>query len=260
MIPKKIHYCWFGRGKMPDLALRCIESWQKVLPAFEIIRWDEDSFDVTSNEYVREAYEARQFAFVTDYVRLYAMYTQGGVYMDTDVEVLRPLDPYLECEAFSGFENVHSIPTGIMASEKGFAGFGDLLSSYKDRRFVMEDGSFDVTTNVEMITDYYLKRGLVRDNTFQVVDGFTLYPNIVFCPYKHEIGSRWFRKETVTIHHKSGSWLTDERRRLCDGSFAPLRLSFKRVMLNVLGKQAMDKILLARYRSAECRQNKKAEF
>lgn len=256
MIPKTIHYCWFGRGVMPELAQRCIESWERVLPEYEIVRWDEDSFDIDSNRYVREAYDARKFAFVSDYVRLYAMYTQGGVYMDTDVEVLRTLDPYLECKAFSGFENVHSIPTGIMASEKGFPGFGDLLEAYEGKRFILPDGSFDLTTNVEMITDYYLERGLVRNNTYQVVDGFVLYPNIVFCPYKHEVGSRWFEQSTVTIHHKNGSWLTDEAQRKRSGSFASMKESVKRTLLNILGKPTVDRILLARYRSVERGKNK----
>jgi len=256
MIPKTIHYCWFGRGNMPDLAQRCIESWQTVLPDYEIVRWDEDTFDVSSNRYVREAYEARKFAFVSDYVRLHALYTKGGVYMDTDVEVLKPLDAFLDNKAFSGFENVHSIPTGIMASEKGFSGFGDLLEAYESKRFLKPDGSLDITTNVEMITDYYLARGLVRDNTFQVVEGFALYPNVVFCPYKHEIGSRWFEESTVTIHHKNGSWLTDKVRMRRSGPLASFKEGVKRSMLNVLGKPAVDRILLARYRSVERRRSK----
>ena len=120
----------------------------------------------------------------------------------------------------------------------------------------MPDGSFDLTTNVEMITDYYLERGLVRNNTYQVVDGFVLYPNIVFCPYKHEVGSRWFEQSTVTIHHKNGSWLTDEAQRKRSGSFASMKESVKRTLLNILGKPTVDRILLARYRSVERGKNK----
>ena len=119
MIPKVIHYCWFGRGKMPEMALKCIESWKKYLPEYKIKEWNEDNFDLDMYPYVREAYDNRKFAFVTDVVRLYALYNEGGIYMDTDVEVLKSLDPFLHHNAFSGFEDDKNIPTGIMASEKG---------------------------------------------------------------------------------------------------------------------------------------------
>lgn len=136
MIPKVIHYCWFGRGKMPELANKCIESWKKYCPEYEIIEWNEDNFDVNCCPYVKEAYESRRFAFVTDYVRLYAMYTQGGIYMDTDVEVVRNLDEFLGHQGFSGFESETQIPTGIMAGEKGFPLFKDLLAYYDGRHFL----------------------------------------------------------------------------------------------------------------------------
>lgn len=250
MIPKTIHYCWFGRSPLPDLAVKCIQSWKDVLPDYEIVRWDEDSFDINSNSYAREAYDSKKFAFVADYVRLYALYTQGGIYMDTDVEVLKPLDTYLSYKAFSGFENVFSIPTGIMACEKGFEGFGELLRQYDERSFLLPDGSMDMTTNVKTITNYYLERGLKRNNTFQVIEGFALYPNIVFCPYKHEIGSRYFSK-TVTIHHKYGSWIPlEERKRFKGGSGWRAKEALKRCLLNVLGKRAFDQVLLAKYHLA----------
>ena len=104
MIPKIIHYCWFGGGDKPELAVKCIESWKKYLSDYEIKEWNEENFDITQNQYVREAYENRKFAFVTDYVRLYAIYTEGGVYMDTDVEVIGSYDLFLHHHAFSGFE------------------------------------------------------------------------------------------------------------------------------------------------------------
>ena len=127
MIPKIIHYCWFGGNELPEMAKRCINSWKQVLPEYKIIRWDESNFDIC-NTYVKEAYENKKYAFVTDYVRLYTMYTYGGIYMDTDVEVLKPLDKFLVNKAFSGFENYMNIPTGIMACEKGYPDFKELLS------------------------------------------------------------------------------------------------------------------------------------
>jgi len=120
MIPKVIHYCWFGRGKMPQLAQTCMESWGKYLHDYKLKLWDEDSFDINSVHYVKEAYQSRKFAFVTDYVRLYALFNEGGIYMDTDVEVLKSFDDLLYLPAFSGYESnkFSSFPTGIMASEK----------------------------------------------------------------------------------------------------------------------------------------------
>ena len=105
MIPKKIHYCWFGGNPLPPLAVKCIESWKKYLPDYEIKEWNESNFDLNYNDYVREAYEAKKWAFITDVVRLYAMVTEGGIYMDTDVEVLKPLDELLQYDAVSGFES-----------------------------------------------------------------------------------------------------------------------------------------------------------
>ena len=167
MIPKVIHYCWFGRGQKPEQALMCIESWKKYLPGYELKEWNEDNFDITQNQYVCEAYENRKFAFVTDYVRLYALYHDGGVYMDTDVEVIGSYDQFLHHHAFSGFETDGNVPTGMMAAEKGSVWAKELLDQYDDRKFVMEDGSFDMTTNTTVITNYMLEKGLKLNNKYQ---------------------------------------------------------------------------------------------
>ena len=118
MIPKKIHYCWFGKGEKPKLVKDCIDSWKKNCHDYEIIEWNEDNFDININAYVKEAYECKKYAFVTDFVRLFVLKKYGGVYMDTDVEVIKSLDGFLKHHAFSSFENNDYIPTGIMASEK----------------------------------------------------------------------------------------------------------------------------------------------
>ena len=207
MIPKIIHYCWFGRGKKPQQALDCIASWKKILPEYEIKEWNEDNFDLDRYPYAREAYDNRKFAFVTDVVRLYALYNEGGIYMDTDVEVLKPLDPFLHHIAFSGFENDTSIPTGIMASEKDSVWAKENLDCYKGRHFVKPDGSFDMTTNVETITNHLLKYGLKRNNSYQdFPDLVTMYPKDYFCPKSYKDGRIYLTENTVTIHHFAGSW------------------------------------------------------
>lgn len=208
MIPKVIHYCWFGRGEKPELAKKCIASWCKFLPDYEIKEWNEDNFDINCNQYVKEAYESRKFAFVTDYVRLYAIYTEGGVYMDTDVEVLKTFDPFLHHHAFSGFETDGNVPTGMMAGEKGSIWAKDLLDGYRNRKFIQDDGTFDMRTNTEVITSYMLSKGLIQNNTYQDFPGLcTMYPADFFCPKDHRTGKIKCTKNSVCIHHFAGSWL-----------------------------------------------------
>ena len=210
MIPKTIHYCWFGGNKLPPLAKKCIKSWRKYCKEYEIIRWDESNFDISSAPlYVRQAYEAKKWAFVSDYVRLWAMVNYGGIYMDTDVEVIKPLDRFLKHQAFSGFEDEVNIPTGIMACEKDFVLFKKLLHYYDDAEFIKKDGSLDATNNVEIITNMCLQIGLHQNNTFQILDGFALYPNDYFCPKSYVDGMIRKTDNTATIHHFNSSWLSE---------------------------------------------------
>lgn len=210
MIPKIIHYCWFGGNPLPDLAQKCIASWKKYLSDYEIKEWNESNFDINSNVYVKEAYEARKFAFVTDYVRLYAMYHEGGIYMDTDVEVIKPLDGLLKYEAVSGFESPTQIPTGLMACRKGYHFFKELLDDYSDIHFIRPDGSFDLTTNVTRITEHCLKYGLKQNNILQTINGFTLLPKDYLCPKSYQDGKIYLTENSYTIHHFAGSWVGQE--------------------------------------------------
>jgi len=207
MIPKIIHYCWFGRGEMPPLAKKCMASWKKYLPEYKVKLWNEDNFDLSAYPYVQEAYQNRKFAFVTDVVRLYALYTEGGVYMDTDVEVLKSLDDFLVNPAFSGFEDEKNVPTGIMAAEKNSLWAKENLEYYNGRHFIKEDGSFDLTTNVTAITNYMVEHGLQRNNTLQTFPGLiTIYPKDYFCPINPRTRRAELTAHTATIHHFMGSW------------------------------------------------------
>ena len=212
MIPKIIHYCWFGRGPKPKLAKRCIESWKKYCPDYEIKEWNEDNFDLDMYPYVREAYDNRKFAFVTDVVRLYALLNEGGIYMDTDVEVLKPLDSLCEYEAVSGFEAEARIPTGLMACRGGHPLFQEMLNDYDGLHFVRKDGSLDMTTNVTRITNVCLRHGFIPNGKLQTVAGFTLLPQDYLCPKDWDTKIIHLTKNTLCIHHFDGSWVPKSRR------------------------------------------------
>lgn len=212
MIPKRIHYCWFGGNPLPELAQKCIASWKKYCPDYEIIEWNEENFDVNCNDYVREAYDAKKWAFVSDFVRLYALVNEGGIYMDTDVEVIKPLDELLQYEALSGFESKTGIPTGLMACREGQKIFKEFLDEYKDIHFRRSDGSLDTTTNVTRITNICLKYGLKLNNTKQTIEGFTLLPSDYLCPKDYETGIIHLTDNTFCIHHFDGSWVSEEEK------------------------------------------------
>ena len=213
MIPKIIHYCWFGRGPMPELAIKCIESWHNHMPDYEYKLWNEDNFDVNSVPYVKEAYEARKYAFVTDYVRLYALYTEGGVYMDTDVEVLKPYDDLLGLSGFTGYEGSKYLPpvTGTMASEAGNLWVKEQLDAYDGIHFLLEDGTMDTTTNTIRISEIMKKGGFVQNGKKQVYKDMHIFPVEYFCP-RQTTGEILLTENTYCDHRFMGSW--DETRKL----------------------------------------------
>lgn len=208
MIPKIIHYCWFGRGSMPDLAIKCIGSWHKYLPEYEYRLWNEDTFNVDSVPYVKEAYEARKFAFVTDYVRLWALNEYGGVYMDTDVEILKPLDSLLELPAFTGYEaSTSGAPvTGLMASAPNGVWVQEQLHAYDGRHFKLGDGTYDMTTNTVIITDIMAKNGFIANGKYQVYkNDLHVFPVDYFCPLTSTRVLK-LTSNSYCIHHFAGSW------------------------------------------------------
>lgn len=212
-IPKIIHYCWFGGKAKPPLAEKCIASWKAFCPDYEIMEWNEENFDLsTAPLYVHQAYEAGRWAFVTDYVRLVALVKFGGVYMDTDVEVVKPLDPYLGHEAFAGFESDKGVQTGLLACTPGFPLFRAFLAHYDTARFLREDGTQDTTTNVEVLTRLCRERGLQMNDRYQVVEGLAVYPREYFCPVDFDTEKLKRTRKTVTIHWFSASWQTEEER------------------------------------------------
>lgn len=207
MIPKTIHYCWFGRGPMPELALKCIETWHKYLPDYKYKLWNEDNFDVNSVPYTKEAYECKKYAFVTDYVRLYALYKEGGIYMDTDVEVLKPYDDLLYLSGFTGYEGSKTLPpvTGTMASEAGNAWVKEQLDSYEGCHFINEEGIPDLMTNTTRISTIMKAGGFVQDGKKQVYKDMHIFPVEYFCP-RQTTGEILMTENTYCDHHFMGSW------------------------------------------------------
>lgn len=235
MIPKKVHYCWFGKGQLPELATKCIESWKKFLPDYDFVLWNEENFDVNSILYVKQAYENRKFAFVTDYVRLYALYTNGGVYMDTDVEVLKSYNEFLHHPAFSGFETDGNVPTGMMAAEKGSVWAKELLSYYDDKEFIKSNGEFDMTTNTSIITNYMLTKGIKLNNTYQeFTDLVVMYPSEYFCPKDHRTGEIKTTSNSYCIHHFAMSWIDPKVKRLSDT---------KKMLMKIIGVNTVNKMV-----------------
>lgn len=216
MIPKIIHWCWFGGNPIPDDVKRYLASWQRYCPDYRIICWNEENFDVTQNAYCQEAYEAKKWAFVADYVRLKVLWDYGGFYLDSDVELLKPLDSFLSYQALSGYESEDAIPTGLMAAEPHNEWIGMLLSDYDHLHFRQENGSIDLTTNVARITQRTVERYGIEPNNQKTVfggGGMVLFPKDYFCPKDAATGDIQLTPHTYAIHHFAGSWLSAREKR-----------------------------------------------
>lgn len=215
MIPKILHYCWFGKGEMPELVQTCIASWHTHMPDWEYRLWSEENFDIASApQYVREAYAAKKYAFVSDYVRLWALEQEGGVYLDTDVEVVRSFDPLLSDTAFIGLEESLALLPGtcVMGCEAHCQWVIDMLSTYKDAKFMREDGTFDMTTNVQRMGVKMIEGGLLHERKKQYLPlwGVRVYTHDYFSPIT---STRVMRKtkNTYCIHRFAGSWVDGKK-------------------------------------------------
>ena len=206
MIPKIIHYCWFGGKEKPEDVLKMIASWKKHCPDYEIKEWNETNFDIHLNRYTEEAYQQKKWAFVSDVARLWALVHEGGVYMDTDVEVIRPLDKLLANKAFIGFEGTQWIGTNLMGTEPHNAFLQAFLEDYNHRNFTNPDGTLNQPTNVEEITSRFLSQhNLERNGKQQQAGDFTVYPTDYFSPYDYINGKVRTTAKTYSIHWFSQS-------------------------------------------------------
>lgn len=213
-IPKVIYYCWFGKGSMPSLAEKCIESWRKYCPQYKIVCINEENFDITQNKYAKQAYEAGKWAFVSDYARLKVLYEQGGVYFDTDVELIKPIDKLIEENGYMGFDDNGVISTGLgFACEKGNEVVGALLADYDDIPFILPDGSYDLTPCPDRNTKVLLNLGMDINNKNQIFMGIRMLPEDFLCPMKYYTGKKKITKNTYSIHHFSASWISATAKR-----------------------------------------------
>ena len=212
MVPKTIHYCWFGHGEMPQLAKDCIASWHKYMPGWEYKLWNEDNFDVYSVPYTKEAYEAEKYAFVSDYVRLYALNKEGGVYFDVDFEAYKPFDDLLHWNAFAGFEGSKFSPLmmGVIASCRDGIWVKEQLGHYHGRHFVNGDGSLDLTTNVKFVTENMRMNGFVQNGKEQDYKDLHVFPVDYFCP--RQTTGEYFRTENTYCEHKGLDSWTDPKK------------------------------------------------
>lgn len=210
MIPKIIHYCWFGKNPLPELALKCIDSWKKFFPDYEIKQWNEDNYDVNKISYTKEAYSEKKYAFVSDYARFDILYEYGGIYFDTDVEVIKDMSEILKRGAFAGIESAGALNAGLgIASPAASPIFKEVLESYLNEHFVNQDGTKNLTTVVERVSKIFKNHGFTDEIKIQEVCGITIYPMEYFCPKDYKNGKLNITENTVSIHHYDGSWLED---------------------------------------------------
>ena len=217
MIRSVIHYCWFGRKPLPDLAQRCVASWRQHMPQCEVRRWDEDNFDVHAVPYTAEAYRLGKYAFVSDYARLWILYHHGGIYLDTDVELLKPLDDMLEQGPFMGQEQpedpsdraLHCAMGLGMACQAGHPFVARMLQHYQSAHFVTwtgQQGATIVDTVRQLMADEPIEPvgdGIVR------AAGFNIYPWPWLCPMNYFTGELKLQPQSHAIHHYAASWVDD---------------------------------------------------
>ena len=212
------------RNILPDEAKRCIDSWKKYCPDYQIIEWNESNFDVNCCAYVKEAYEAGKWAFVSDYARFDILYRYGGIYFDTDVEMINSIDDILEKGSFMGREDINeeiakqdkviAVNPGIgLAADPGLELYKEILDCYNQKHFYNSDGSFNQTTVVEFTTNILKKYGLKAKNEIQCINGIYIYPSDYFCPMNYYTGQIKITENSRSIHHYTSSWFTDEEKK-----------------------------------------------
>lgn len=245
MIPKIIHYCWFGRGQMTPLMMKCIKSWKKFCPEWQIMEWNEDNFDVNSTIWTKQAYEAKKYAFVADYVRLHALKTYGGVYMDNDQELIKPLDSFLKKDAFLGFMDAQ-VNTGLIGADADSQFLKKMLNYYNGREFVNGE-NFDKTPNTEWMTEILISDGLQIKDEYQCIKNVEIYPKTYFCPTTCDSIKHQYSKDTFAIHHWAMTWRSEEAKKKFARArrmqwYAYFRYMPNRILRRLIGDKMIDNL------------------
>lgn len=234
-IPKIVHYCWFGGKEKPEQVKKCIASWHKYLQDYQIIEWNEKNFDINQYQYAKDAYVAKKYAFVSDVARVQALLKYGGIYFDTDVEVLKNFDDILDARCLLGFEEGNYIATSMMATVPNYPLFNDFLQLYKVMSFYDSDGRIIEGTNVTKITKLLEEYGLVRDNSYQELkEGIKVYPKEYFSPYVYTYGVYQITDNSYCVHHFFVSWMP---------WYVKIKKKIKRVLVGVIGLENAKKLI-----------------
>lgn len=215
MIPKKIHYCWFGGNPIPDKYKRYMESWYKYCPDYEIIEWNESNYDITKNQYMYDAYQKRVWGFVPDYARIDIVYHHGGIYLDTDVELIKNIDDLLYQKGFAGFEDEEHVNLGSgFGAVRGLPVLKEMMDYYDHERFINEDGTLNLTASPTHNTFALLEAGLISNGEYQKISDMTIYPAKVLTGKSMYTMRTVVKPWTYAIHHYDGSWATERARRI----------------------------------------------
>ena len=233
-IPKIIHYFWFGNGEIPELFYKCLDSWKKFCPDFEIKRWDETNFDINMSTYTKEAYEQKKYAFVSDYARFYVVEKYGGIYLDIDVELVNSIEKLLEKESFCGFEyNSNLVNPGLILGSVPHGKFVSSVLDYYNSLGEFKFGTHTVCTISSEILSQNFSIDLSKYDEIQDVSNVTVYPAKYFCAYD-QISKKIMRdKETISIHHYNASWLRPKDKFI---NF------IKKIVYSILGKRNYEKL------------------
>lgn len=233
-IPKIIHYCWFGKNDKPEIVKKCIESWKNTLSDYKIIEWNEENFDININQYVKEAYENKKYAFVSDYARVYALYNIGGIYLDTDVEVFKSLDDFLDEDSFWGFEEKNYIATSTIGAKKENKLIKEFLDFYENKSYNETKEQTDTSTNVQIVTKIMQNIGFKMDGSKQTICKIgSIYPQEYFSPYDYINFIDKSNDNTYTIHHFYKSWIPLKDK---------VKSSIKKILAKTIGGKNIKKI------------------